>query len=295
MKSEKMYEAVSGIRDDLIEAAGEYEFKKRKRGYALIGYAAAACLVLGLGLFGLSKLIKKAPEQQAMTPEPTSAVICTEEPRIVNGRSDSIGEQVAKVGQRFIHNALQEALDDPENEGCLFDVEVWIQEFADVEDYMAAEYAAWQEKANAPAIQRYNEEYEYWLENVYEPTEADTAAQEMGKGREAEYFAEYWAENYPQELRDAYAEAVEEARAAMETERENTSREALGPIYAAAMEKTLASLKESGYELELTDRGNDVFFILHGLLTKAQIESFPVEENGAFIIFAAHEGAAIDE
>lgn len=294
MKSEKIYDAMTGIRDDLVESAGKYDLAKKKRNHAWIGYAAAACLVLGMGLFGASRLAKKPVVQEAAQPT-QSAAVTTEAPRIVTGKSGSIGEQVAKVGQRFIHSALEDALNDPENEGCLFDVEVWIQEFSDVEEYVAREFAAWQEKANAPAIQRYNAEYELWLENVYEPTEADIAAQEMGKGREAEYFAEYWAANYPKELQDAYAEAVEEARKAMETERENTSREALGPVYRAAMEKTLASLEENGYELELTDKGNDVFFILHGLLSREQIENFPVEENGAFIIFTDLEGTNVDE
>ena len=55
-KNEKMYDAITNIRDDIIEKAGKYSFEKKKRNFAWIGYAAAVCLLAGAAVFGLSRI-----------------------------------------------------------------------------------------------------------------------------------------------------------------------------------------------------------------------------------------------
>lgn len=303
-KNEKMYEALTGIRDDIIENAGEYKLEKKKRSFAWIGYAAAACLVLGAAVFGITRIVEKPidtheaavpTEQTASVPTEQTALLPTEEvPRVVTGKNGSLDNQVATVGQRLIEYSLEDAIKAPENEGCLFDVELWIYNFAEVDAYVEEQWAKVIDKQNDPAILRYNEEYEYWLENIYEPTEDDIKAQENGKGREAEYFAAYWAENYSQEMQDAYTAAVDEAREARAEYDANTGVEALKQMKEAAMAKLLTALAENGYELEQGETLNDVTYKANGLLTREQIENFPVQDCGVFILWNGYEGG-IDE
>lgn len=295
-KNEKMYDAITNIRDDIIEKAGEYKFEKKKRSLAWIGYAAAACLVLGAAVFGITRLAKKPMDthEAAVPTEQTASVPTEDTRRIVTGKNGASDNQDAVVGQRLIEYSLEDAIKAPENDGCLFDVELWISNFAEVDAYIEEQWANVLDKQNDPAILHYNEEYEYWLENIYEPTEDDIKAQENGKGREAEYFAAYWVENYPQDVQDAYTAAQEAARAARTEYDANTSREALKPMKDAAMAKLLAALAENGYELEQGETLNDVIYKANGLLTRDQIENFPVEDCGVFILWSGYEGG-IDE
>lgn len=67
--NEKMFDAITGIRDDIIESAGEHDFKIKKKSFAWIGIAAAACLLLGAAAFGVSRLIEKpADPHEASVP-----------------------------------------------------------------------------------------------------------------------------------------------------------------------------------------------------------------------------------
>ncbi len=286
-KNEKMYDAITNIRDDIIEKAGEYKFEKKKRSFAWIGYAAAACLVLGATVFGITRLAKKPmnTHEAAVPTEQTASVPTEDTRRIVTGKNSASDNQDAVVGQRLIEYSLEDAIKAPENDGCLFDVELWISNFAEVDAYIEEQWANVLDKQNDPAILHYNEEYEYWLENIYEPTQDDIKAQENGKGREAEYFAAYWAENYPQETQDAYSAAMDaasEARAAYDA---NTGVEALKSMKEAAMAKLLSELADKGYVLEQGETLNNVIYKANGLLTRSQIENFPVENCGVFILW----------
>ncbi len=295
-KNEKMYDAITNIRDDIIEKAGEYKFEKKKRSFAWIGYAAAACLVLGATVFGITRLAKKPmnTHEAAVPTEQTASVPTEDTRRIVTGKNSASDNQDAVVGQRLIEYSLEDAIKAPENDGCLFDVELWISNFAEVDAYIEEQWANVLDKQNDPAILHYNEEYEYWLENIYEPTQDDIKAQENGKGREAEYFAAYWAENYPQETQDAYSAAMDaasEARAAYDA---NTGVEALKSMKEAAMAKLLSELADKGYVLEQGETLNNVIYKANGLLTRSQIENFPVENCGVFILWNGYEGGMDD-
>lgn len=292
-KSETMYEAMTGIRDDIIESAGEYRFEKRKR-FAWIGYAAAACLVLGVSVFGISRLAKEPSHlhEAAVPTEQTAAAPTGDTRRIVTGTNDTFNEEIPTVGQRLLLHSLEEALVSPENEGCLFDVEVRIWYFAEAEAYIEEQWGKVSEKQNDPAILRYNEEYGYWLENVYQPTEADLKAKDDGKDPAPAYFAEYWAKNAPQPEKDAYAAAQEAAREARDEYNANTCVEAMTPMKDAAMAKLLSSLSEAGIKLEQGETENGVVYRASGLLTREQIENFPVNDCGAFILWNNYAGAA---
>lgn len=291
-KNEKMYDAITNIRDDIIEKAGEYKFEKKKRSFAWIGYAAAACLVLGAAVFGITRLAKKPmnTHEAAVPTEQTASVPTEDTRRIVTGKNSASDNQDAVVGQRLIEYSLEDAIKAPENDGCLFDVELWISNFAEVDAYIEEQWANVLDKQNDPAILHYNEEYEYWLENIYEPTEDDIKAQENGKGREAEYFAAYWAENYPQETQDAYSAAMDAAREARAAYDANTGVEALKSMKEAAMAKLLSELADKGYVLEQGETLNNVIYKANGLLTRSQIENFPVENCGVFILWNGYEG-----
>ena len=291
-KNEKMYDAITNIRDDIIEKAGEYKFEKKKRSFAWIGYAAAACLVLGAAVFGITRLAKKPmnTHEAAVPTEQTASVPTEDTRRIVTGKNSASDNQDAVVGQRLIEYSLEDAIKAPENDGCLFDVELWISNFAEVDAYIEEQWANVLDKQNDPAILHYNEEYEYWLENIYEPTQDDIKAQENGKGREAEYFAAYWAENYPQETQDAYSAAMDAAREARAAYVANTGVEALKSMKEAAMAKLLSELADKGYVLEQGETLNNVIYKANGLLTRSQIENFPVENCGVFILWNGYEG-----
>ena len=291
-KNEKMYDAITNIRDDIIEKAGEYKFEKKKRSFAWIGYAAAACLVLGAAGFGITRLAKKPmnTHEAAVPTEQTASVPTEDTRRIVTGKNSASDNQDAVVGQRLIEYSLEDAIKAPENDGCLFDVELWISNFAEVDAYIEEQWANVLDKQNDPAILHYNEEYEYWLENIYEPTQDDIKAQENGKGREAEYFAAYWAENYPQETQDAYSAAMDAAREARAAYDANTGVEALKSMKEAAMAKLLSELADKGYVLEQGETLNNVIYKANGLLTRSQIENFPVENCGVFILWNGYEG-----
>ena len=295
-KNEKMYDAITNIRDDIIEKAGEYKFEKKKRSFAWIGYAAAACLVLGAAVFGITRLAKKPMDthEAAVPTEQTVSVPTEDTRRIVTGKNGASDNQDAVVGQRLIEYSLEDAIKAPENDGCLFDVELWISNFAEVDAYIEEQWANVLDKQNDPAILHYNEEYEYWLENIYEPTEDDIKAQENGKGREAEYFAAYWAENYPQETQDAYSAAIDAAREARAAYDANTGVEALKSMKEAAMAKLLSELADKGYVLEQGETLNNVIYKENGLLTRSQIENFPVENCGVFILWNGYEGGMDD-
>ena len=295
-KNEKMYDAITNIRDDIIEKAGEYKFEKKKRSFAWIGYAAAACLVLGAAVFGITRLAKKPmnTHEAAVPTEQTASVPTEDTRRIVTGKNGASDNQDAVVGQRLIEYSLEDAIKAPENDGCLFDVELWISNFAEVDAYIEEQWANVLDKQNDPAILHYNEEYEYWLENIYEPTQDDIKAQENGKGREAEYFAAYWAENYPQETQDAYSAAMDAAREARAAYDANTGVEALKSMKEAAMAKLLSELVDKGYVLEQGETLNNVIYKANGLLTRSQIENFPVENCGVFILWNGYEGGMDD-
>lgn len=295
-KNEKMYDAITNIRDDIIEKAGEYKFEKKKRSFAWIGYAAAACLVLGAAVFGITRLAKKPmnTHEAAVPTEQTASVPTEDTRRIVTGKNSASDNQDAVVGQRLIEYSLEDAIKAPENDGCLFDVELWISNFAEVDAYIEEQWANVLDKQNDPAILHYNEEYEYWLENIYEPTQDDIKAQENGKGREAEYFAAYWAENYPQETQDAYSAAMDAAREARAAYDANTGVEALKSMKEAAMAKLLSELADKGYVLEQGETLNNVIYKANGLLTRSQIENFPVENCGVFILWNGYEGGMDD-
>lgn len=54
MKSEKLYDGITEIREDLIEQAENYQFRKKRRGRTLIKWgtmAACLCLVVGIGTY----------------------------------------------------------------------------------------------------------------------------------------------------------------------------------------------------------------------------------------------------
>jgi len=86
-------------------------------------------------------------------------------------------------------------------------------------------------------------------------------------------------------------DAAREARAAYDA---NTGVEALKSMKEAAMAKLLSELADKGYVLEQGETLNNVIYKANGLLTRSQIENFPVENCGVFILWNGYEGGMDD-
>ncbi len=169
MKSEKMYEAVSGISDDIIETAGEYRFEKRKRSLAWLGYAAAACLVLGAAAFGVSRLVKKpADTLQAALPTQEN-VISTQATNETEAPEKTVlyctGEQVEdnsypNPGEVNISHPLADEIHKEKNADCLFAVVIALTHtYDDIWDELNEE---WRNAVQDPDCVKYDTMFSDW-------------------------------------------------------------------------------------------------------------------------------------
>ena len=160
--SEKMYDAVTGIRDDIIENAGEYKFRK-KRSFAWIGYAAAACLVLGAAVFGISRLAKAPAEtHEASVPTEEATQAPDKEKTVLYGygKKEYSDEFEAEPGHMNISHPLAEEILKEENSEYLFAVRISFTHTAD--DIWEALNEEWRELINDPDYRNYCERYEEW-------------------------------------------------------------------------------------------------------------------------------------
>ena len=180
-KNEKMYDAITNIRDDIIEKAGKYSFEKKKRSFAWIGYAAAVCLLAGAAVFGLSRIAKKpADTHEASLPTEQITAIPTEDSRrVITGENGNTQEFEPKVGERILGTSLEEAIKDPENDGCLFDVKIVFYGLADINEYLDEQETA------------YNNGKLTWNEYVESITDQIVSVKEKATGDMIASFAQY--------------------------------------------------------------------------------------------------------
>ena len=161
--SEKMYEAITGIRDDIVENAGEYKFRKKKKSFAWIGYAAAACLVLGTAVFGISRLAKApAKIHEASVPTEEVAQPTDNEKTVLYGygKKQYLDEFDPDPGEMNVTYPLAEEILKAENADCLFAVRIALTHTADeIWDELNEE---WRELTADPDYKKYCELYEEW-------------------------------------------------------------------------------------------------------------------------------------
>jgi hypothetical protein len=163
---EKMYDAITGIRDDIVESAGEYGFEKKKRSFAWIGCAAAACLVMGIAAFGISRL-NKAPADPMEAAVPTEQASFTAEAPApektvlyCNGVEQVPDEVYPNPGKTNISSPLCIEMLNPEYADCLFAVRIGLTHTYD--DIWEELNEAWREYVADPDYQKYSKMYEEW-------------------------------------------------------------------------------------------------------------------------------------
>ncbi|MBQ4167552.1 MAG: PT domain-containing protein [Clostridia bacterium] len=174
--NEKLFDAVGMIGGRHIEEARSFEVKKEK-GRSLpmrLAYAAAACLALFAAGFGISRLINRGGfnvngfAASLPSAEPTETVFLTVNPtlqptdeptaeptplpRIVYaGSKRIIDSDVPERGVVQRSLALEEALADPENEGCLFAVII------SMSPWQCDDKLEWEEKRTAQIRELYTD------------------------------------------------------------------------------------------------------------------------------------------
>ncbi len=292
MKGEKVFDAVTNIEDELIEEAGVHRFS-RNRGLAWIGYAAAACLVIGASLFAVTRFVKDpADNKHAMVPNTTAEALQSETPRrVITGvKTGSLNEDTPSVGQRYIRYGLEDMIKSPEYADCLFDVEIDFGFLRKTEDYRNEQHEILMRtySANKQWLDYYSEENENWIE-LRRKVLSENPDYTANDHPELYYFEVYWENNYPQDVKDAYASAKEACETARAIYLEKTQGEEMRRVGEQAVAEMLDYLSANGYELTLEQLswGDRAY---HAQLTREQIENFPVDDWGVIITWWDYEG-----
>ncbi|MCR5807924.1 MAG: hypothetical protein K6G56_00020 [Clostridiales bacterium] len=146
--NEKLYEAITGLGDEIVERAGEYKPEKKKRSLAWIGYAAAACAAVAVGLGLVIHFAGRGedPDHQAAVPTEQMTIMPTEDNRrVISAKSNGPDEFYPNVGQMFIEYSLEDAINDPENEDCLFDAEIRFCDLEAVSSFLRDQFEAYKD------------------------------------------------------------------------------------------------------------------------------------------------------
>lgn len=316
-KNEKMYEAITGIEDDIIESAGEYRFEKRKRRLSWVGVAAAACLALGLGAFGVSRLVKspaapyeahlptEAPSVVTAEPVDNDPTFAPEQDRIVLYATDKTNfenESIPNAGAIMVSPNLSRTIEPPENTGnCLFAVTIGL--FHTNDDVWHELNVEYHECIADPDYLDYSDRYSAWERENYMLMTAEEIAAHYGLT-----YPEFDDRpNYPttgyllmHEDFETYlkeqVDAEEYARCIAAQERMKAvcdemdgSRTRMKAAYNAARDAEFERLAALGFDVQIEDG------VLIGFLTADQILNFPcTEEYGYQIIWIGNE-SVMDE
>lgn len=291
--NEKLYEAVTGLSDDVIESAGGYKFAKKKS-LAWIAYAAAACLALGLGIFGVSRMAKKPvkpieaaiPTEQQTEKTPTAR---PEESPVIektvlygDGKTNKFDdESYPNPGTTNISYPLRSEILKEENADCLFAVRIGLTHVYD--ELWTELNETWRECIADPDYQKYANMYNEWEWDKFKEMLPDEIAAYYGLsyeefennegGLSKRYilmnadFQEYLKDLLPAEEFDRCVAAFDRL-----TEIDDEmwgSRERIGARVAEVYGNEYERLSGLGLEVELDETG------LVGYLSGEQIADFP--------------------
>lgn len=310
-KGEMLYESLLDVKSDYVEQAENYNFKrKRSNAFMKWGIAAAACLALGLAVFGITRSFNTEPgEISASVPSarPTeNAVIDTSAPtaeptsrKVVYGEQELINnpENVINPGEVWILGTLPEEMDMEENADALFYVE--IDMFGVAKERMgelrtqllnALETAEYD-----PAFREFNESIYTWFNEVKAPTltpdELSYFWNEMTSWDPYCYeFFGYVAEKISGEKADEFRAAKARYDAAKyEYDNYEVPQEVI-----AEFEAEIDRLMALGYNVEASTidaRAGSVC----AYLAREQIESFAANPEYAYWIFFAGADICVPE
>ena len=294
----KALESIGGIDGGLIEAAGSYKKKKPNMRWL---YSAAAYLALGLAVFTGVKLAGNKPDapagQSAYTDgseKPSEAPRTRDAYRVIYGSDTERNEFVPGPGEVNMAEPLRSTVsgDVSAYDGSCFAVSI---ELANpLYDVSAALESKWQALCSDPDCRRWEEDYNYWLNEVFfklppeEKAEILQGHNESGEEQQALLNAEF--EKYeltrmsPEEF-EARRAAHERKKAFAAEELERTPEE-----LALRMERIAAEaerLEALGLDVELSEDGE---YIL-GFLTADELSAFPADPvYGYYIHWQGHEG-----
>lgn len=293
--SEIMLDAVNGIAPDLVDEAAGYRFKRN--GTNALAWAAAACLMLGVGAAMAAALLPRhwenpAEQQTAEATETAEAVPTntatetepavpkpTEEPRVVYASNEEfMNGSVIKRGELSVSEALLKAMEDEDNAGCLFAVKIMCRA-CDKEDAFIE--AGHDRLFSDPVYLQFLKDFDEW-EKTYELTEGELALVEKGASRREialERFKEIWKSNNSPEL----AAKLDELEAQMDDWRANMT--GLREYLNGCFDEERSRLEGMGYSIALNEYGQWCC-----KLTAEQINSFPADPGWGYKILWASDG-----
>lgn len=310
-KGEMLYESLLNVKSDYVEQAENYNFK-RKGSNAFIkwGIAAAACLALGLAVFGITRSFNTEPgEISASVPSarPTNdSVIDTAAPtadltgkKVVYGGQELINnpESIINPGEVWILGSLQEELAKNDNSDALFYVE--IDMFGVGKERMLelrTQLLNTLETAkDDPAFREFMESINNWWNAVKAPSM--TLEELIYFENEVNSFDPYYDEFFGYVIENVSSEKADEFRAAKarydaaayEYDNYEVPREII-----TEYEAEIARLIALGYNVEastLDARAGSVC----AYLTSEQIESFSANPEYAYWIFFAGADVCVPE
>ena len=291
-KSEKLFEAVTCIRSEIVDSAADRSFT-RKRPVNIKAVAAAACFAIAAAVFvivhsmgnangGITARIddgRNAVSVSTDVPshtEPAGSMILYSPP-------GQLGDEIVpEKGALDITFWLNEEIAKPENSDKLFAVEIWVYHMAFVDEYLENEDAKYMRLLADPAIVFYEQEYEVWRKTIYQPTEDELIQIDKGNDVSWDRFDEYWRSTQPEDVQKAYLDARARLLEGYRAYQENTSEETMHELFDAKIHEELERERDRllslGYSVELNDGK------LTGCLTPEQILEFPCEQNHGYKI-----------
>ena len=282
--SEIMLDAVNGIAPDLVDEAAEYRFKRN--GTNALAWAAAACLMLGVGAAMAAALlngaetpgnetaqgIETAKKTEQILPQPTE-----EQKVMYNSADEFICGSVLNKGDLIISEALRKAMTEETDTNCLFAVKILASACEKSEAYIEN---VRDRLFSDPVYMQFMREFEQW-EPTYELTETERRLEEKGVSRvdiAMDRFKEIWKSEKSEEL----AAKLEELEARMDDWRANLT--GLREYLEVCRAEELARLIGLGYPIETNEFGQWC-----SKLTADQINAFPADPGWGYEILWASD------
>ena len=310
-RSETVYTAVSHIRSDYIEQAADYDFRKKGRVLKIGGVAAAACILLCIGVFGAlhaPHASQKQAEAQAQISVPAEAAAeeatnanelskPAEKVRIIlydDGPRDAMADEIVPdAGEIAIAPGLLSAVKTEDDPDALYAIDLIVfYHNGEWETYLNEAHDRYLQCWEDPAVLNYERMYADWLKNIYQPGTLDLAMEAKGADLSRERFAEYWAETASAADRNAYEEASARRQRAWDAYLNRVADSAAEKAMREAdRTRELLRLSEAGIALSFDETAN----CLRGFLTKDQILQFPAHPSFGYQIHWTNREGITDE
>ena len=202
-------------------------------------------------------------------------------------------------GEVFVIGTLESELKNYGDDEALFHVKLWI--FCDISEAFEYEGKTLQEYNELPILEFYDEEREIWKQEVYIPldkemSDAEQAGEEYAQGWSKhdadEMFREYFYENQPDDVIEAYEQARQQLTDAHNAYDLWMNSEEPTDILNDLIKAEIERLTALGLIIEPVYDYNRTYPVVFpaGYLTKQQIEEFPASsELGYWIMWADKE------